>query len=278
MTTSQETRRGDDTRLCGLSIAVGVGTSWEKEGWRAVVEAARTAELCGFHSIWLTGGDRTVDRVRPNPALVAAAVSVSTQNIRLRVEMAESGHDPLRVAEDWSVVDNLSDSRVELLYPAEAADRTRAQLLSTRDLWNGKDVLRAGPGENEYNVRIYPAPQQAAPTFWLADGDDGLGRELSAEMNTGVYIVDDLSFDQIAERIALLQEQFRAVNGNPGRVAVAAGTALSPEDIQGIHALGVEEVVHRLDIEAVQERLTEAVTELAHANDLVSNGEIVGPR
>jgi alkanesulfonate monooxygenase SsuD/methylene tetrahydromethanopterin reductase-like flavin-dependent oxidoreductase (luciferase family) len=289
MTTSREAPRGDDKRLCGLSVPLGVGGSWEKEGWRAVVEAARIAELCGFHSIWLTHGDCGVDAAQPNPVLVAAAVSVSTQHIRVRVEKSEQPeHDPLRIAEDWSVVDNLSNARVELLSRvgrrkegeplpgghSDGVDRARAQILSTRHLWSGKHVLRAGPEEKECSVHTYPAPQHADPAFWLADCGDGLGIRLSAELNTGVYIIDDLAFDQIAERVVLSEEQFRAVNGRPGRVAVAAGTALSPEEIQGIHALGVEEVVHELDIEAARGRLTEAITELAHTNDLMAMSEM----
>lgn len=289
MTTSREARRGDDKRLCGLSVPLGVGGSWEREGWRAVVEAARVAELCGFHSIWLTQGDSGVDTAQPNPMLVAAAVSVSTQDIRVRVEKAEQpGHDPLRTAEDWSVVDNLSNARVEVLSRvgrrregeplpgglSEGVDRARAQILSTRHLWSGKHVLRAGPEEEEYSVHTYPAPQYPDPAFWLADGGDGLGLRLSAELNTGVYLIDDLVFDQIAERVALSEEQFRAVTGRPGRVAVAAGTALSPEEIQGIHALGVEEVVHELDIESARGRLAEAITEIAQANDLMAMSEI----
>ncbi len=135
-------------------------------------------------------------------------------------------------------------------------------------------MLRAGPEEEEYSVHTYPAPQHADPVFWLAECGDGLGLKLSAELNTGVYITDDLTFDQIAERVVLSEEQFRAVNGRPGRVAVAAGTALSPEEIQGIHALGVEEVVHELDIEAARGRLTEAITELAHTNDLMAMSAI----
>jgi hypothetical protein len=89
-----------------------------------------------------------------------------------------------------------------------------------------------------------------------------------------VYIIDDLSFDQIAERVALSEEQFRTVNGRPGRVAVEVGTALSPEEIRRIHALGVEEVVHEIDIESARGRLAEAIAEIAHANDLMAMSEI----
>ena len=262
------------SRRCGLSVVVGSGKGWESEGWRAVVETARIAEHCGFHSIWLTDGKRDVHEVQPNPALVAAAVAVNTQRIRVRVETTvRPGSDHLRAAEDWSVVDNLSNARVELV-SALGADRAGEQILAIRDLWSGKPVLRAGPGEEEYDVRTYPAPSQADLTLWLADSGDGLPSEITPEMTTGVFVREELAFDQIAKRVALLREQFEAAGGGPARLAVTAGTALGPEEIQEIHGLGVEEVVYEIDIEGTRDHIAETITALARASGLTAVTEI----
>nr|BFE64724.1 hypothetical protein GCM10020063_092500 [Dactylosporangium thailandense] len=256
------------SRLCGLSVVIGSGKDWETEGWCAVVEAARIAESCGFHSIWLTDGRHDADEARHNPALVAAAVSVNTRRIRVRVEVAEPpASDPLRVAEDWSVVDNLSDARVELLSRLRG-DRAGARILSIRELWSGKHVLRAGPGDEEYSVRTYPAPRRPDPTFWFADHGDGPVPGIPPELNAGVLIAGELAVDQIAQRAGLVREQFQATHGRPARLAVAVGTALRPEEIQEISALGVEELVYSVDIEATRDHLAEAVTELARAKGL----------
>ncbi|MER7279806.1 LLM class flavin-dependent oxidoreductase [Dactylosporangium sp. NPDC000244] len=256
------------SRLRGLSVVIGSGKGWESEGWRAAVETARIAESCGFHSIWLTDGGRDVDEVRHNPALVAAAVAVNTRRIRVRVEVADPpASDPLRVAEEWSVVDNLSDARVELLSRLRG-DRAGAQILSVRELWSGKPVLRAGPGEEEYSVRTYPAPRRPEPTCWFADLGAGPASGIPPELNAGVFIAGELAVDRIAQRAGLLRDQFQAMRGRPARLAVAAGTTLRPEEVQEIYALGVEELVYTLDIEATRDHLAEAVTELARAKGL----------
>ncbi len=49
----------------------------------------------------------------PNPSVLSAALSLFTKNIRLRAgSVVLPLHDPLRVAEEWALVDQLSGGRV----------------------------------------------------------------------------------------------------------------------------------------------------------------------
>src|SRR5690348_3645794 len=51
----------------------------------------------------------------PNPALTSAALAVTTSGIQVRAGCVTSPlHDPVRLVEDWSVVDQLSGGRVAL--------------------------------------------------------------------------------------------------------------------------------------------------------------------
>ena len=53
----------------------------------------------------------------PNPALTSAAVAAVTKRVGLRAgSVVLPLHNPLRCAEEWSVVDNLSDGRVGLSF------------------------------------------------------------------------------------------------------------------------------------------------------------------
>ncbi|OON81418.1 hypothetical protein B1H18_08870 [Streptomyces tsukubensis] len=271
-----ERRAGEqDKRLCGISIAVvgdvgGRGAS----GWRETTEAARIAELCGFNSVWLTRGSTGLGEVQPNPALTAAAVAVTTRSIKVRVEVTEQLRDnSLRAAEDWSVVDNLSNARVELLSAAEHRKEMEPISRDLRDLWNGNQVRRAGPGKEEYTVHTFPAPQQADPMFWLTDSGDGAELQLAGSAGTGVFVRKELAFDQMVERVGALQEQYQAATRNLGRVAVTVNTTTGQEEIQQLRALGVEEVVYEIDLDSTRGHLTEALTELAHANHLLQRSD-----
>jgi alkanesulfonate monooxygenase SsuD/methylene tetrahydromethanopterin reductase-like flavin-dependent oxidoreductase (luciferase family) len=49
--------------------------------------------------------------------VLAAALAVSTSNIRIRAGSVISPlQNPIRVAEEWSIVDNLSNGRVDLAF------------------------------------------------------------------------------------------------------------------------------------------------------------------
>lgn len=89
---------------------------------------------------------------------------------------------PIRIAEEWSVVDNLSAGRVGLsfasgwnaadfvLMPEHYAERKKVTVETVeivRKLWRGQSlVLRDGSGE-EVSVRIFPPPVQQEPSMWL---------------------------------------------------------------------------------------------------------------
>src|SRR6185503_13150156 len=78
-----------------------------EDKYRLYLEGARFADTHGFEAIWTperhfheNGG------LYPNPAVLSAALATLTKNVRLRAgSVALPLHHPLRVAEEWSVVD-----------------------------------------------------------------------------------------------------------------------------------------------------------------------------
>jgi len=249
-------------RAMGLALSWPAGESASAAGRQRWAEAARVAEKCGFDSIWLLADDRPDVGVRANPALIAATVAVSTDTIRVGVRsLAVQGHDALRVAEDWSVVDNLSNGRLELL--SRTSEDGVAQLgdhyRTVRDLWEGKEVRRDGPDGEEHVLRTYPKPRQPCLPLWLPDTAGAPGLELAAELNAGLLIGDeDLAFDQLAARVRDVLKEFV-----PGRVSVLAGRPETLRDIRELYALGVAEVVCRLDVDAAGDRLLDSIAEIA---------------
>ena len=119
----------------------------------------------------------------PNPSVTSAAIAAITERIQIRAgSVVLPLHNPIRVAEEWSVVDNLSGGRVGLsfasgwhandfaLLPENYANRREIMLRSIetiRKLWRGEAVLATSGDGSAIDVRILPRPVQASPPIWI---------------------------------------------------------------------------------------------------------------
>src|SRR5204863_2154628 len=106
-----------------------------------------------------------------------------TERIELRAgSVVLPLHNPIRAAEEWAVVDNLSGGRVGLsfasgwhaadfaLCPGNFAERKRLMaegIETVRALWRGEAVpAKSGDGK-DIRVKIFPAPIQREPRIWV---------------------------------------------------------------------------------------------------------------
>src|SRR5215471_7151277 len=78
--------------------------------YHLVIESARFADANDFSSVWVPERHFTdFGCLYPNPAVLHAALARETQRIALRAgSVVIPIHDPLRIAEEWAMVDNLS--------------------------------------------------------------------------------------------------------------------------------------------------------------------------
>lgn len=115
-----------------------------------LLEVARQADRRGLAALWLPED--------PNPAVAAAAIAVVTRQIGIRASLAILLHNPIRVAEEWSLVDNLSGGRVGIAFDSE--------IQTVRQLWKG-EAVRVPDGEGRLiEVRILPQPIQRELPLW----------------------------------------------------------------------------------------------------------------
>ncbi|MDH4471665.1 MAG: LLM class flavin-dependent oxidoreductase [Fluviicola sp.] len=112
----------------------------------------------------------------PNPAVIGAALAATTKRLEIRSgSVVLPLHDVVRVAEEWSVVDNLSNGRVALsiasgwhvddfvLMPENYVERQRImfqQIEELKALWKGEGLVRLNGAKQEKETRIYPKPIQ----------------------------------------------------------------------------------------------------------------------
>jgi alkanesulfonate monooxygenase SsuD/methylene tetrahydromethanopterin reductase-like flavin-dependent oxidoreductase (luciferase family) len=126
------------------------------DGWPLLFEVARQADRRGFAALWLP---------EPSPAIVAAALAVVTHRIGLRAALALPLHNPIRVAEEWSLVDNLSRGRAGIAFPGDDPG-----IETVRRLWRGEAVQTPDGEGRRIEVRILPQPVQPELPLWVAVG------------------------------------------------------------------------------------------------------------
>lgn len=198
--------------------------------YRLVMESARFADLNGFHSVWLPERHFTdFGSLYPNPAVLHAALAVSTRQVRLMAgSVVVPLHHPIRIAEEWSVVDNLSNGRVGIsfapgwnsgdfaLAPDKYGNRVDEMLSGIRTvqrLWRGESIDAVNGNGESIQIKTYPTPKQRElPTWLTAAGNPktfAKAGEIGANLLTHLLDQDE---EQLAAKIAVYREA-REKNG-----------------------------------------------------------------
>lgn len=148
------------------------------------VKLVQIADAAGLEAVWIP--ERHFDPfggLFPNPAVLGAAVAMITDRIRIRAgSVVMPIQDPLRVAEEWAVVDNLSNGRVDLgvaqgwnpsdfsLVPENYGRRLESMYKGLDDvhaLWRGEAVQRTNGKGDIRPITTYPRPVQKALATWM---------------------------------------------------------------------------------------------------------------
>ncbi|HVF55933.1 MAG TPA: LLM class flavin-dependent oxidoreductase [Pyrinomonadaceae bacterium] len=162
----------------------GDGSQKTDEKYRLLLESAVFADAHGFAAVWTPERHfQDFGGLYPNPSVLAAALAMITEKIKLRAgSVALPLHNPIRVAEEWSVVDNLSHGRVEVsfasgwhpldfvLHPGSYRNRKELMFENVRKvqkLWAGDAVAFEGVDGDEVEVKILPKPIQPQLPTWI---------------------------------------------------------------------------------------------------------------
>ncbi|MFE3579871.1 MupA/Atu3671 family FMN-dependent luciferase-like monooxygenase [Streptomyces vinaceus] len=219
----------------------------DRSTYGLLMDAAVSADMLGLDFLWVPERHFTpFGGGHPNPAVMAAALAVRTHTIRIRAgSVVLPLHDPLRVAEEWAVVDNLSNGRVEVssatgwnprdfvLAPdafADRADRARENWQTVQSLWKRNEVRRIGPDNVEYSVLSYPRPVQPSLPHWItAAGSPGT---FAYAGETGAGLLTSYGAQpekRLTELIGLYRETYAAHHDGRGRVALMVHTAIGAD-------------------------------------------------
>lgn len=152
--------------------------------YQLVMNGAQFADENDFDAIWLPERHfNTFGGLYPNPAVIGAAIAVKTKQVHIRGgSVVAPLHHPIRIAEEWSVLDNLSRGRVGvsfgsgfhpkdfLLAPDNFEKRKEVMFESIRSIQNlwqgGQFTAPSGLSENTH-VSLVPTPCSESLPTWL---------------------------------------------------------------------------------------------------------------
>ena len=194
--------------------------------YRLLTEGAKFADTHGFAAVWTPerhfhefGGHY------PNPAVTSAAIAAITQRVAIRAgSVVAPLHHPIRIAEEWSVVDNLSGGRagisfasgwhaVDFVLQPDNYTRRRDILVDTvetvRALWRGEAARFVDGTGAEAAVRIYPPPVQPELPIWITSAGSAETFELAGKLGAGVLThLLGQEIDDLARKISIYREAF----------------------------------------------------------------------
>ena len=192
------------------------------------LESAQYADRAGFKAVWTPERHfHHVGGYYPNPVVLNAALATITKNIELRAgSVVLPLHNPLRVVEEWSVVDNLSGGRVGIafasgwnpkdfaFFPDRYESRKKIMLEyieQVKKLWCGESFTTINGLGNKNQIEIFPKPKQKTLPIWLtAAGDRNTFIEAG---KLGANLLTHLlgqTIDDLAEKISLYYKALTA--------------------------------------------------------------------
>lgn len=200
--------------------------------YRLVLDGAKFADRHGFRAVWTPerhfhefGGSY------PNPAVLGAMLAGITERVHIRAgSVVLPLHDPIRVAEEWSLVDNLSNGRTGIAFAsgwhaddfvfrpnnyAARKDIMFRDIDLVQRLWSGEAIHRLGGSGKEVAIRTYPRPIQKRLPIWITAAGSADTFTRAGEIGAGVLThLLGQTVEDLAEQIKLYRQALEK-SGHP---------------------------------------------------------------
>jgi natural product biosynthesis luciferase-like monooxygenase protein len=197
------------------------------ERYKLLLEGAKFADREGFSAIWTPERHfHAFGGLYPNPAVTSAAIAAMTTRVQIRAGSCVLPlHHPIRVAEEWAFVDNISKGRVGVSFasgwqpndfvisPGTFADRKNAMIANidvVRRLWRGEKVAFPGPLGKPVDIQTLPRPIQKELPIWVTAAGNPETFQQAGEM--GCHLLTHLlgqKIEDVAAKLKLYREAWR---------------------------------------------------------------------
>lgn len=206
--------------------------------YELLLEGAKFADSHGFCAVWTPERHfHAFGGPYPNPSVTGAAVAAVTKNIGVRAgSCVVPLHHPARIAEEWAVIDNLTNGRAGLavasgwhpddfvLRPENTPPANRQALFDAteqiRRLWRG-EAVDFPTQTGTFAVKTQPRPVSKELPIWVTTaGNPETWREAG---QVGANVLTHLlgqSIDEVADKIRIYHEALRAAGHDPARFKI----------------------------------------------------------
>lgn len=194
---------------------------------------AERAETVGFDSAWVSEHHFTSDGYLPSPMTLAAGIGARTTDLEVGTALALAPmYEPVRLAEDAAVVDNISrgsgaDGRFtlgiglgyrDIEYEGLRVEKSRrvGRLLDVvetcRAAWQGAPI---GEGRvvNYPNVTVSPTPASDIDIVIGAMSPAALRR--AARVGDGYLVPPSVSLEELADKLDIIADELAEHNREP---------------------------------------------------------------
>ena len=207
--------------------------------YELLLEGAKFADAHGFCAVWTPERHfHAFGGPYPNPSVTGAAVAAVTKNIAVRAgSCVVPLHHPARIAEEWAVIDNLTNGRVGIAFasgwqpedfvlrPENTPPRNKAAMYAAADqvrrLWRGEGVDFPKADGTPFTVKTQPRPVSKELQMWVTTaGNPDTWREAG---ELGANVLTHLlgqSIDEVAKKITIYHEALRKAGHDPAQFTV----------------------------------------------------------
>jgi natural product biosynthesis luciferase-like monooxygenase protein len=203
-----------------------------------LLEGAKFADAHGFTAVWTPERHfHAFGGPYPNPSVTGAAVAAVTKNIGVRAGSCVAPlHHPARIAEEWAVIDNLTNGRAGIAFasgwqpddfvlrPENTPPANKSALLTSIDqvrrLWRG-EAVSFPTLKSEFALQTQPRPVSKELPVWVTTaGNPETWREAgSLGANVLTHLLGQ-TVAEVAEKIKIYHAALRAAGHDPANHAV----------------------------------------------------------
>ncbi|MER7519464.1 MupA/Atu3671 family FMN-dependent luciferase-like monooxygenase [Streptomyces sp. NPDC126499] len=213
-----------------------------------LLAGARFADRHGFAAVWTPERHfHPFGGTYPNPAVTGAAVAAVTERVAVRAgSVVAPLHHPARIAEEWSVVDNISGGRAGVSFASgwhpvdfslrpEAFEKRKSVMAETieqvRALWRGEPLSVTDGVGRPAEIRTFPPPVRGELPVWVTSAGGVETFRAAGELRAGLLthlLGQDL--DELAGKITEYRASHAAATeGERGHVVLMLHTLVGED-------------------------------------------------
>ncbi|NNE52959.1 MAG: LLM class flavin-dependent oxidoreductase [Sulfitobacter sp.] len=202
--------------------------------YELLLEGAKFADAHGFNAIWTPERHfHAFGGPYPNPSVTGAAVAAVTRNLAVRAGSCVAPlHHPARIAEEWAVIDNLTNGRVGLAIasgwqpddfvlrpentPPENKPAMYRAIDQLRALWAGEAVAFPKQDGTTHAVVTQPRPVSERLPIWVTTAGNPQTWKEAGEIGANVLThLLGQSIEEVAGKIEIYHQALRDAGHDP---------------------------------------------------------------